>query len=338
MTAAAVGFIIIILVLSWLSIRLVNTLPTAFSSLASLAESINQKSVSLPESDDVVETTSLIVTSNTTLISSGEKINLSWDIANVPGTYTFSYACLEGVVIDLVDNEAGSKNVSCDTNYNVGDKDSLTLSVKSEKKRYENISYTISFLKTSSDTPTATGTASFTVVNSQINDALAEEDTEKEDGLDTEKPEVLGQSTTTATTTPVKKDPVYKQEFIYAIPVSDPKGNTDLATRFLYSGNIVGNSFFTGPIYQNKSGAIQFEVKNYGTKTSSDWTYTVSLPSGGDYTSPKQNPLKPNERAVITLGFPTTDKSEHTFRVEIDEPTDRTTINDRFAQTVKFAR
>ena len=87
---------------------------------------------------------------------------------------------------------------------------------------------------------------------------------------------------------------------------------------------------------QDEKGAIQFEVKNYGSKTSDTWEFEVSLPNGGTYSSDEQEPLKPNERAVLTIGFPTTDDSQHTFVVTIDESTDRNSLNDRFTQTVTF--
>ena len=137
---------------------------------------------------------------------------------------------------------------------------------------------------------------------------------------------------------PVAETPTYQQEFIYAIPTSDPNGLTDLSTRFLSIGTIVGNTFFAGEVKQDEKGAIQFEVKNYGTKTSKEWTYSVTLPNGGTYQSDNQNPLKPNERALVTIGFPTIDKSTHKFVVSIKESSDRNSANNEFTETVKFVK
>ncbi len=95
---------------------------------------------------------------------------------------------------------------------------------------------------------------------------------------------------------------------------------------------------FTGKIKTEEAGAIQFEVKNYGTKTSEKWTFDVKLPDGSTYTSKKQAPLKPNERAVLTIGFLSDDDTSHTFVVTLDEDTDRNARNDRFSKVVSFYR
>ncbi|MCB9815051.1 hypothetical protein H6785_00495 [Candidatus Nomurabacteria bacterium] len=319
---AVLGFIGIIIIISWFSVMLVNVMPTAFSSLASLAEGLNQQSFT---GTDDKEVKSFVVSSDTTLINSGESIDLSWDNNSVQGSYVFSYTCTDGVSLDIQDANNGLRNVACGANYNIGNTNSVTVTVESEKSRFENINYTISFLATNDTTPRSSGSASFTVINSSISEFAAEDGGEdSEDNNETEvvtDPEVAVEEPEVETPVTTPPAPTYEQEFIYSIPVSDPNGKTDLSTRYLSSGNIIGNTFFVGAIYQENSGAIQFEVKNYGTKTSSDWTYTMSLPGGGEYTSTKQSPLKPNERAVITLGFPTNDDSKHTFVVSIDEST-----------------
>ena len=60
----------------------------------------------------------------------------------------------------------------------------------------------------------------------------------------------------------------------------------------------------TDHIIKNQEGAIEFVVHNIGNKTSESWTFTAKLPDGVNYTSPKQSPLKPNERATIIVSFP----------------------------------
>lgn len=353
-TLAVTGFIGIIILIAWLSIQFVQVIPNAFSSLASLAEGLNDYRESTIEED----VTKLNVTSNTTLVNAGESVDLSWDTVTNQGSYTFSYECTEGVAIDIVSDD-GQQSIACDTNYNIGDTDALSLMIDSEKARYADVSYTVSFLGTNDTEPRAAGTASLTVMNSTIqNNILAESSqtetvnnvettsetetvtevtTENEETEEAEESvtETTNEETVTETT---PGTPVYEQEFVYTIPVSNPNGKTDLATKFISSGTIVGNTFFPGEIMQDEKGAIQFEVKNYGTKTSDTWTFTVSLPGGGEYESAVQNPLKPNERAVLTIGFFTTDESSHTFKVEVDGSTDNNPLNDSFTQTVKFLK
>ena len=332
-TLAVAGFIGIIILIAWVSIQLINVIPGTFSSLASLAGSMNQYQETIVKRNGLE---ALTVTSNATLINVGEQVELSWATTKVPGSYTFAYQCSEGVSVDIV-NVAGIGSINCDTNYNIGDVDSLSILISSEKERYADVDYTISFLATNDTEPRAGGSASITVVNSEISNIIAENnDNEETVEAAAEEPEV--ETVTEELVIPEVGTPVYEQEFVYTIPTSDPNGRTDLSTKFLNTGTIVGNSFFAGVIKQEETGAIQFEVKNYGTKTSDKWSYEVTLPGSGVYESPELAPLKPNERAVLTVGFPTTDKPTHTFKVTIDENTDRNTSNDQFSQFVVFLK
>lgn len=325
---AIFGFIGIIVVIAWLSIQLINAAPGSFSSLASLASSIDSYKQTVVQDHSEIELANIAVTSNNTIINTGEATELAWDTVKVPGSYIFSYECSEGLSVNIT-SIAGLSNIDCETNYNIGDVDSIAIIVDSEKERYSDLSYSISFLGTNDTSPRAGGNASLTIVNSDIQNIVLDIPTEPE-----VVNEVIEESVTETATKP--EPAPYQQEFVYTIPVSNPAGRTDLSTRFIGTGNIVGKTFFTGQLKQNETGAIQFEVKNYGTKTSGDWSYTVSLPNGGVYESDDLSPLKPNERAVLTVGFPTTDDSTHTFEVKIDELSDSNTRNDKFTQTVIF--
>ncbi len=222
------------------------------------------------------------------------------------------------------------------------------------------MNYTITFHGTNDIDPRALGTSSVTVINSEIQTILVidesktvtetidetievvevepvvEEPVVKEPEVI--KPPVKTPPVVSPTPKPVPQAPVYEQEFVYTIPVSDPNGRTDISTKFISLGTIIGNTFFKGEVKQNSTGAIQFEVKNLGTKTSSDWIFKVKMPNETTFTSTKQSPLKPNERALITIGFNSDSDSTHTFVVTIDESTDTYSLNDRFSQTVTFAK
>lgn len=348
---AVVGFTSIIILLAWLSVQAVRVAPSTFSSLASIAESIYQRQVSPAETKK--ETSPLAVTSSVKSVNAGEPIEINWGETDSPGSFTFSYACSEGVAVDL-NNVGGVRGIACDTNYNVGDITSLSLTVDSEKARYTNILYTVSFLRTNDTSPYATGTASFTVVNSKITDLWAKEDStpdsepqtetvepsspivpENDSDELTEAPDVSTAPTVpTATKKPRAK--TFEQEYVYTIPTSDPNGRTDLSPRFLGLGKIVSNTFFAGQAKVGEAGALQFEVKNYGTKTSDEWSFTISLPSGQAYESETQSPLKPNERAVITIGYPATNQSTHNFAVSVKSAADKNLINDQFSKLVNF--
>lgn len=351
---AITAFIGLIALVAWLSIQLVNNAPGAFTSLASIAESVNQQTSA---SDSLNESpVPLVVASNKTVINTQETIDLSWNTTQTPGSYTFSYVCAEGISIDIVDEASSFKNIACDTNYNIGNVDSLTLSVESEKNRFENIGYDISFLATSDTTPSVSGIASFMVINDTIEEnaiTQIQEETEEDNvlaiedntGTETVAPEletqeevttITEEEAITAVVTP--PTPVFEQEFTFAIPTSNPNGRVDISTRFIATGVIVGNTFFPQIISRSENGAIQFEVKNFGTKTSEDWTFSVAMPNGSMYDSTIQQPLKPNERAVLTIGFSASETSQHIFTVTTEEESDQNPLNDRFVQAVNFVK
>lgn len=343
-----IAVLILIGVITFASIKLVKTAPEAFSSLASIAESISEYKNQLNDEVKENDENNLTVTSNKTLATAGETVELTWEKVDFNGSYTFSYTCTEGVALNILNIE-GIKNIDCNKIYNIGNQSSLSISADSEKNRFSEMSYTIAFLGTNDTEPRAIGMASLTIVNEKISLVDASSEIKTDTGTTSSTSTIAAsEPKNTVETKPVVKapapkpavvtKPVYKQEFIYAIPASDPNGKTDLGVKFLNSGIISRNTFIIDEIERNENGAIQFEVKNFGTKTSSDWTFSVKLPSGETYTSSKQSPLKPNERAVLAIGFDATDLSKHNFVVTVTEKTDRNIDNNKFTKTVSFVK
>ena len=328
-----IAFFAIVALIAWLSVQIVAYTPNAFSSLASLAQGISQYKEAMLDNE------SLSITSGLSSIESGKSSTISWKKDDRPGTYTFSYSCNQDVSVEIVSPE-GMRAVSCDMRYSLGDTDSVTLVVNSKNTASVNLSYAISFMRENDIGPIRIGEQTLAITPAT---QVAMED--KKDG------EVLGENdkkedefvkdeiVTPETPKPTKPTPAVvtrpEPEIVYEIPVSNPNGYTDLSTRFIGSGSIVGNKFVAGSIERSDDGAIQFEVKNIGTKTSSSWSYTVTLPDGDTYTSPSQVALKPNERATITIGFATPDKASHTFSVVV-KIDDKNSGNDSFKKTISF--
>ncbi len=323
---AVIAFISMIFAIAWLSVQLVSFVPGAFSSLASLAESINQRAVPTEE----MEAEEIIIASSKSIITAGEFTSLSWDASNVDGSYMFSYDCADGVSLNIIDNNGNARGVSCDTSYDIGNTTNLTLETSSEKNRYENIYYDIELIGTENNHTYGRGGSSYTVVNSTISHDDEETEPESEQTEDTPEPEV---AVDPEPSTPA----VSVEEPEYQTPIIDAVKRTDLATQFIASGNIISNVFVPGQIERRDSGAIQFAVKNLGLKTSNVWTYAVTLPSGETYRSGGQDPLGPSERAVITVGFPTPNTGSHAFQVMTYENTDENSLNDGFVETVLFS-
>jgi len=289
------GFIGLIILIAWIGIQLVSFLPTALSSLASLADNVYN-----------YQPVVLTVVNNKNVINVKEIATISWNIPKQIGTFAFSYTCSDGIAIDTRTKDGGIQNLTCENNYNLGNVSSVDILVNSEKNRFTDINYEIGFIPEKAESPTATTKSSLTVINPDISPiVMIDEGTTPPTVPDIipETPPII--KTPVATTTkPTPLAPIYEQHYVYEIPVSNPNGFTDLSTKFLATGIISNNIFVnTGTIEQDKVGAIQFEVKNIGTKTSSTWTFVAKLPNGTTYTSGTQTALKPNERSVITLGF-----------------------------------
>jgi len=92
---------------------------------------------------------------------------------------------------------------------------------------------------------------------------------------------------------------------------SNPNGYVDLSVITLGSGALRHGTFVLTPRYDtNTRNAIQFTIKNIGTKTSGTWGFETVLPSGNVYESEPQFPLKPQEQVTFTLGFDLEDSRE----------------------------
>ena len=114
------------------------------------------------------------------------------------------------------------------------------------------------------------------------------------------------ETTDSIQTVPVPEEPKYtplpKTTTIH--PYSNPNGYVDLSVITLGSGALRHGTFVLTPRYDtNTRNAIQFTIKNIGTKTSGTWGFETVLPSGNVYKSEPQFPLKPQEQVTFTLGF-----------------------------------
>ncbi|MBY0538571.1 hypothetical protein K2P47_04215 [Patescibacteria group bacterium] len=343
-TLAIGGFVGLIIIIAWLGIQLISFMPSAFTSLASLADSVyNYKPVEL------------VVVSNTSVANAGESFTITWNKPKQVGSFTFSYKCTEGVAAEVRVSGGPIAPLECDTELNLGDVNSLDINLTSERNRFTEVPYTIAFLPAKSDSPAATQDNTITVVNAMISPVVAEVATTSVTEV-TVKPEpapvVVAQpepsepTPAPVTPTPAPKPtpkptpkPVIISTPIYGIPVSNPNGTTDIGVRLLGIGSVDNSNRFTAStvIDNDTKGAIQFEIKNFGTKTSESFTYTVKLPNGSEYESPTQTALKPNERMVATIGFETVDMTGvKTFSVSVDIDSENNKTNNQFTAKVSI--
>jgi len=122
-------------------------------------------------------------------------------------------------------------------------------------------------------------------------------------------------SSTPVDTTPKSATPApiqYKTVTTYKKPVSDPNGVTDFSMTFVSVGTLNSSQrFVPGTLPDSGQGAMQFVVKNIGTKTSSNWSFELDLPNGTSMTSSVQKPLLPSESSTLTVVFEMHDDDWH---------------------------
>ncbi len=309
---AIVGFLVLVIGLIWLLVQGLRLAPGAFSSLASIAETIENKRGNSNQGNFSVAT-------EKTIVNAGDAFSLTWSPLDRLGVYTLSYTCTDNVSVDAILKSGARAPVPCfDELLLPGGDDTVDIIVSSDGKRLVDVSLSITFTP-QNRSEVITREIGVTVVNTTISSPSA-------DNLPpapplvvapitpvTPDPVVVVKPTPTVTTpkptvtTPVapKPTPTYPTQTVSVIPQSFPNGFTYLSISFAGVGKMSGNETFTpaATFERGERAGIKFSVINIGTKTSDTWTFTATLPGGVRYTSEPQAPLKPNERATLTLGF-----------------------------------
>lgn len=318
---AILGFIVLVVFIAWIAIQFIRILPSAFSSLASLADSVYNRHNEV--SFDVV--------ADNTTVNSRESNVITWSNTGTPGTYVFMYECTEGVSLDIRTSDGAITPVTCDEAYEIGNGVSnLEVLFASERNRFVDVVYSISFTPADEDGEVRVAQKTLTIVNPRI-PLTGVAVVESEPEVDT--PVVTGN-----TLPYTGYEPEYRtvETVTYSTPQSDPQGYTELAVTYKAVGTLSGSTFSPKSTLSNdERGAFQFEVKNTGTKTSDTWTFTATLTSGTVYTSEVQEALKPNEYAIITVAFDGVGKAGmQEFGATIHGGNDQTTSNNSFTKTV----
>jgi len=333
-TLAIIGLIGLIILIALLSVQLVKVFPNAMTSLVGMADDVYNLPVKNDESNNnfAINLTSTDI--ETTV--SGKGLTLTWDNEATRGYYTFKYECVDGLSLTIKTEVSEFAGASCDNRYNIGLVDSATLLIESEKNASVDFNYSLSYYKENSFGETSSISKSIKVVNPSL--AVINNPVVPVTPVEPEPVPVATSTpptTPTPTTPPTTPTPVYT--YTYAIPVSNPNGFTDLSVTYLGIGVINRNNIFVpqSTLNRNAEGSFQFSVKNIGSKTSNDWTFESDLPGGLSYTSGKQLPLKPNERAIITLGFPEIDsRGVKAFGAEVNITGDSNRNNNKFSWSV----
>jgi hypothetical protein len=289
---AIIGFLAIGFAILWLAIQGIKRLPQGFASLASIAESLQKYR---PVED-------LSVRLEKSVLNSGEAFELSWNDMRQPGEYRFSYACTEGVALEVREASGNMRALTCGETLSLPeDAQNLLLSIKSEEMRFTDVPLRLTFENSENKTAFDKETK-VTVVNAAIpfkDDLFTEEDQEKES-----KPVAQNQANSFPAPAPAGRAPTPISISAIAFPQSNPNGFVDLSLRTVGIGVIDDGEFKPSASYdEDFRNVIKFDVKNIGTKTSPKWTFRTQLPGGQVYRSDTQMPLKPLEHVTFTMEF-----------------------------------
>jgi len=338
-TFAIVGFVAAILFAVWLAVQVVSVIPSAFSSLASIADGVYNYNADQE----------LTVATKSSVVNTGEPFTLSWTQMNQPGTYTFSYQCTEGTSIEIINSKDSVAALDCGVTLALGEQTELTVAVTSEKQRFTDVTYTIVFVPDNASIEPIENASQITIVNVEIptGTIVKEDANENTDDSEVTDGVVAGESTTNESSTdtssgnnPVAGTPTAVEEIIYEIPTSNPNGKIDLNVTYLGVGKLSGKTFLrSSTIDKDEQGAFQFAVQNIGTKTSGQWDFEAVLPAGIEYTSGPQVELKPNEKAIITIGFEGLSQTgTEKFGVEVSAKNDINKNNNSFTWAVEVVK
>ncbi len=329
-TLAIVGFLVTIGFIIYFVILGVKKAPAGISSLASIAETINQYQ---PHAEELTVATEKIV------VNSEEQFQISWTDLNTDGEYQFTYECTDAVHLSVRSENGTFVPMSCAETLTLPTTvHGLFLTAVSDDFRFSDIPLTVSFVDAHGDT-TLHNTTKITVVNATI---------------PSRTDDALTKNTPSTSQTPNKSDvtPSVTDEETVAvvipketkIPPTQPvvKGYTDLSISAVGSGVLTNGVFtYTSGFSIGLNNAVRFDVQNSGTQTSGSWSFKTVLPSGELYESPIQAPLAPQAHVVFTLGFfldgYTKNSATFTHTLFI-QGSDSNTQNNTISQSVKVVR
>lgn len=330
-TLAIIGFIVAVVAGLWITVQVVRFIPTAFSSLASIADSLYG------------EGSTLSFTTEKDVVNSGESLRLIFVPVRTDGSYVFSYRCVDGITAETRNSEGEIVRFDCDEEIEVASgklsrgEQTIEVNFISEKGRFSDVPFTFAFYKADAEDPSYEQNGVVTIVNASI----------PQTGIVVRKPDESKPTPKPIVTTPVASKPAGTAPVLYkkvavsstGFPVSNPNGFTDLEIIFLGVGEYKNGKFESeASLEADNASALQFAVKNIGTKTSSDWSVDAKFPGDDEdsFSSKMQSSLLPGERAIMTIRFTTEDNTgTEKVSAKVTSKNDSKSSNNSFSQSVK---
>lgn len=292
---AVFAFVVVIALGIFGSLALASAVPGAFSGIASAIGSVftpgDSSDTDTNEGTTPNDNEEITLSAPKVTVNEGASFTISWDHAEktTEGVYTVRYNCVEDITFSFPTQSGSQTDVACDTAFNVGEATSVSVTPSSDEGEGENeVTFRVDYTPNGESVSTVSGEDTVTV---------ARTDTTTGTGGGTG---TTGSGGTV--TTPIPGT---------GIGVSDPNGFVDLSVSLRAVGvvNRSTNQFFAVAIPSrssfNERIAIQFEVRNNGTRTSPTWRFSANLPTAQNffYNSPTQSALRPGESIVYTLAF-----------------------------------
>ncbi len=333
---AIIGFFAFVVLILWALVQGVRAFPSAFSSLASIAKSINSY-----RPDPVLE-----VTPEKNIVNSGEVFTIKWTNMG-PGTYQVNFACEDKISLNIKTGDGLLRPIACTDSISLPeDVHGIFASIEGGVQRFSEQSFTVTYIdeagtevtKEQSVTIVNATMPTFPLIAGATDEKEEEEVTVEVTPTPTEvTPPVVETPKPTPAPTPAptpKPTPIVVPSY----PVSNPNGYTDLEMTYLGTGRVVNGTFISQTSFdEDDRAAFRFQVKNIGTKTSSTWDYELELPERGDYTSSAQTALRPGEYAIFTVGFELSESDDKTVSIEgsVSTSGEANTKNNSFSRSIK---
>ncbi len=323
---AIIGFVAIIIIGMYGSVRVAQSVPGAFKQLAAAIVSIT--SIFVP-ADELI---TLSLSSYT--VQNGLPLTIAFDHQNkqVDGTYALRYSCTDGVSFSTIDGDGTTAAIACNQPYAFQPfNSSVVVTPESTKLRFTDVEVFVTFTPAGAGASTVSGSTVVTIENSKLSTTSL-------------TPGGSTPTTPTTPTTPVTPKPQPPKRETIVVPqgrASDPNGYTDLTARIIEVGIIDSTGAFIAsstPSRQNRV-AVRFAIENIGTKTANrEFNFSAVLPTYPPYTyfSPTQIVLGPGDRIEYTIGFDSFEQDNvGEFIVNVD-PTSSINEKDKVNNIVKY--
>lgn len=319
---ATIGFVGLIVIGMYGSVRVAQAVPGVFSNLAAAIVSIT--SIFVPAN----ETLTLSLPAYT--VQTGAPLTVAYDHQNkkLEGTYAFRYSCVDGVTFSTVAGDGTISAITCNQPYAFKPfNNSFTVTPVSEKLRFSDVELFITFTPEGASGSTVAGSTVVTVENQKLSTTSLTPPT----------------GTTGTPVTPTPKPPTPPRTTI-VVPqgrASDPNGYTDLTARVIEVGVLDSTGAFQSTTTLSRNGpriAVRFAIENIGTRTSKEFTFSAVLPTYPPFTyfSPSQVALGPGDRIEYTIGFDSFDQDlVGDFVVNVD-PTNSVNEKDKANNIIKY--